>query len=206
MAQGRRASSASIRSSCRKINAPAGKAPFGPLGRATSKQAYVTSAFVREALDKGAELFNWDEKKARSGKQRGTKVRGIGVAVSTYTAGSIGFDGLLIIQPDGKRAVPVRHRQPRHALGHRRATASPPRCSTCRGRSARWSGATPAKHLPWTCVSAGSQTTHAMTRAAHAAATDAKQEAAGDRRQDARRQRPRATRWPTAACSAAAAA
>src|SRR5262249_22732167 len=30
-----------------------------------------------------------------------------------------------------------------------------------------------AKNLPWTCVSAGSQTVHAMTRAAHAAATDA---------------------------------
>jgi CO/xanthine dehydrogenase Mo-binding subunit len=30
-----------------------------------------------------------------------------------------------------------------------------------------------AKNLPWTCVSAGSQTAHAMTRAAHAAATDA---------------------------------
>ena len=32
-----------------------------------------------------------------------------------------------------------------------------------------------AKDLPWTCVSGGSQTTHAMTRAAHAAAMDAKQ-------------------------------
>ena len=30
-----------------------------------------------------------------------------------------------------------------------------------------------AKNLPWTCISGGSQTTHAMTRAAHAAATDA---------------------------------
>ena len=30
-----------------------------------------------------------------------------------------------------------------------------------------------SKNLPWTCISAGSQTTHAMTRAAHAAATDA---------------------------------
>src|SRR6185503_11320230 len=28
-------------------------------------------------------------------------------------------------------------------------------------------------NLPWTCISAGSQTAHAMTRAAHAAATDA---------------------------------
>ena len=34
-------------------------------------------------------------------------------------------------------------------------------------------GATPAKNLPWSCVSGGSQTTHAHTRAAHAAATDA---------------------------------
>ena len=32
---------------------------------------------------------------------------------------------------------------------------------------------TTAKNLPWTCISAGSQTAHAMTRAAHAAATDA---------------------------------
>ena len=31
-----------------------------------------------------------------------------------------------------------------------------------------------AKGLPWTCVSAGSQTVHAMTRAAHAAASDTK--------------------------------
>jgi CO/xanthine dehydrogenase Mo-binding subunit len=32
-----------------------------------------------------------------------------------------------------------------------------------------------SKNLPWTCVSGGSQTTHAMTRAAHAAAMDGKQ-------------------------------
>ena len=62
----------------------------------------MTSAFVKEALDKGAEFFNWEEKKARSGQRIGTKVRGAGVAVSTYSAGSIGFDGLLIIRPDGK--------------------------------------------------------------------------------------------------------
>ena len=30
-----------------------------------------------------------------------------------------------------------------------------------------------SQNLPWTCVSGGSQTTHAMTRAAHAAASDA---------------------------------
>ena len=30
-----------------------------------------------------------------------------------------------------------------------------------------------SQHLPWTCVSGGSQTIHAMTRAGHAAASDA---------------------------------
>jgi CO/xanthine dehydrogenase Mo-binding subunit len=40
----------------RRINAPAGKAPFGP-ALPNGKQAYVTSAFVKEALDKGHELF-----------------------------------------------------------------------------------------------------------------------------------------------------
>ncbi|MGC4085431.1 MAG: molybdopterin-dependent oxidoreductase [Vicinamibacterales bacterium] len=103
-----------------KINAPHGKAPFGPAA-ARGKQAYVTSCFIPEALDKGAELFNWQEKKARSGKRVGTKVRGSGVAVSAYSGGSTGFDGLFIIKPDGAHAVPVGHRQSRHALGHRRA-------------------------------------------------------------------------------------
>ena len=59
------------------------------------KQAYVTSAFVKEALDKGRDLFKWEEKKALySGKRQGSKARGIGVAVSPYAGGSIvGDDG-----------------------------------------------------------------------------------------------------------------
>ena len=57
---------------------------------------------MQEALDKGAELFDWDERKAQSGKRSGTKVRGVGVAVSTFFAGSSGFDGLLVIKPDGR--------------------------------------------------------------------------------------------------------
>ena len=32
-----------------------------------------------------------------------------------------------------------------------------------------------SKNLPWTCSSGGSQTTHAMTRAAHAVGTDAEE-------------------------------
>lgn len=154
-----------------RINAPAGKAPFGP-ALPNGRQSYVTSAFVREALDKGAALFNWDEKKARSGTRTGSKVRGSGVAVSAYAGGSIGFDGLFIIRPDGKvqfqsgignhgtHSVIDVHRVAAEMLG-----VSWDQCEVVWGDT--------GKNLPWTCISAGSQTTHAMTRAAHAAATDA---------------------------------
>ena len=44
------------------------------------KRPYVTSAFIKEALDKGHAAFRWDERKAQSGKRNGSKVRGVGVA------------------------------------------------------------------------------------------------------------------------------
>src|SRR5262245_54486259 len=156
----------------RKINAPSGKAPFGP-ALPNGRQAYVTSAFVREALDKGRELFDWEAKKAAySGKRQGTKARGIGVAVSPFSGGSIGFDGLFIIKPDGR----IQFQSGIGNLGthsafdvHRQAAQMLDvpweQCGVVFGNT--------TKNLPWTCVSAGSQTAHAMTRAAHAAATDA---------------------------------
>jgi xanthine dehydrogenase molybdenum-binding subunit len=154
-----------------RINAPSGKAPFGPPA-ARGKQAYVTSCFIPEALVKGAELFNWEEKKARSGKRVGNKVRGSGVAVSAFSGGSTGFDGLFIIKPDGR----VQFQSGIGNLGthsvidvHRVAAdmldVPWEQCDVEFGNT--------GKGLPWTCISAGSQTTHAMTRAAHAAATDA---------------------------------
>ena len=45
-----------------------------------------------------------------------------------------------------------------------------------------------SKHLPWSCVSGGSQTIHAHTRASHAAAIGCDQEAAGDCGKGSRRQ------------------
>jgi CO/xanthine dehydrogenase Mo-binding subunit len=155
-----------------KINAPAGKAPFGP-PQAGGRRGYVTSAFVREALDKGAEIFNWQEKKARSGKRVGTKVRGSGVAVSAYTAGSTGFDGLIIIRPDGKVQIQsgIGNLGTHSVIDVHRVTAEIlgvawEDCEVVWGDT--------SKHLPWSCISAGSQTCHAMTRAAHAVGTEAK--------------------------------
>jgi len=155
----------------RHVNAPEGKPPMGPVVR--GKRDYATSAFVKEALNRGAEKFNWNERVARNPKRIGTKVRGVGVAMSTYTGGSTGFDGLMLIRPDGHicfqsgignlgtESVIDVHRVAAEILG-----VPWEKCDVCWG--------TNEKNLPWSCISGGSQTTHAMTRAAHAVATEAK--------------------------------
>src|SRR5438552_2410962 len=58
----------------RRVNCPEGKAPFGP--EVKGKRPYATSAFLREALDRGAEQFKWSERVARTPKRIGTKVLG----------------------------------------------------------------------------------------------------------------------------------
>jgi len=58
------------------MNSPEGKAAFGPRG-ANGQRRHVTGAFVKEALDRGAELFDWPTRVARAGKPRGGKVRGV---------------------------------------------------------------------------------------------------------------------------------
>jgi len=155
----------------RRINCPEGKAPFGPAVQ--GKRQYATSAFIKEALDRGAEQFNWSERIARTPKRIGTKVRGAGVSLSCYVGGTIGFDGLLVISPEGRvifqsgignlgtESVIDVHRAGAEVLG-----VPWEKCDVVWGNT--------TKNLPFTCVSGGSQTTHAMTRAAHAAAMEAK--------------------------------
>src|SRR5829696_7231029 len=67
----------------RRINSPEGKALYGA-PRPNGQRGHITSAFVKQALDRGAERFRWDERKARSGQRDGTVVRGIGVAVGPH--------------------------------------------------------------------------------------------------------------------------
>ncbi len=155
----------------RRINCPEGKAPFGPAVQ--GKRQYATSAFIKEALDRGAEQFKWSERVARTPKTIGTKVRGVGVSLSCYVGGTIGFDGLLVIKPDGRitfqsgignlgtESVIDVHRAGAEILG-----VPWEKCDVVWGNT--------QKNLPFTCVSGGSQTTHAMTRAAYATAMDAK--------------------------------
>jgi CO/xanthine dehydrogenase Mo-binding subunit len=155
----------------RRINAPAGKAPLGP-ANARGQRAYCTSAFLKEALDRGTELFGWEARRARSGRRDGSKVRGVGVAVSTFVGGSIGFDGLFVIKPDGRMYV-------QSGVGNLGTESfSDVHRVAVEMMGVPWekvevSWGDTSRHLPWTCVSGGSQTTHAMTRAAHAAASDA---------------------------------
>jgi CO/xanthine dehydrogenase Mo-binding subunit len=156
-----------------RINAPEGKAEMGP-SNARGRRAYVTSAFVKEALDKGAELFNWNERRARSGQRNGSKVRGFGVSMSTFTAGSVGFDGLLVITPDGRVSfqtgignLGTESFSDVHRVAAEVLSVPWEKCEVVWGNTARG--------IPWTCISGGSQTIHAMTRAAHATAVRARQ-------------------------------
>ena len=99
-------------------------------------------------------------------------MRGVGVSISSYSGGTIGFDGLFVIKPDGRVYIQSGignlgteswtdvHRVAAEILG-----VPWEKCEITWGNT--------AKNLPWTCPSGGSQTTHAMTRAAHAVAMDA---------------------------------
>jgi len=154
-----------------RINAPEGKAIYGPAVKGT--RPHLTSCFLKQALDRGAEQFKWSERIARP-KRSGTKVRGVGVATSTYSGGTIGFDGLLVITPEGRvrfhsgignlgtEAMIDVHRAGAEALG-----VDWDLCDVLWGDT--------SKSVPYTCVSGGSQTTHAMTRAAHAVGLACKQ-------------------------------
>ena len=111
---------------------------------------------------------------ARTPKRIGSKVRGVGVSLSCFVGGTIGFDGLLVIRPDGRVYLSVGNRQPGqpslvidvHRAGAEVLGVPWEKCDVVWGDT--------ANNLPFTCVSGGSQTTHAMTRAAHATAMDAR--------------------------------
>ncbi|PYR43244.1 MAG: xanthine dehydrogenase family protein molybdopterin-binding subunit [Acidobacteria bacterium] len=154
-----------------RVNAPEGKAEFGP-ANPRGQRAHITSSFVKEALDRGAEQFKWNERKTQGGKRQGSKVRGYGVATSSFVAGSTGYDGLFVIKPDGRMYI-------QSGIGNLGTESM----SDCHRVSAELVGmpwekveltwGNTSKNLPWSCVSGGSQTTHAHTRAAHAAGKDA---------------------------------
>ena len=152
----------------RRINAPDSDALY------SGGQGPVTSAFLADALDLGAAEFGWAERRALSGQQIGSKVRGVGVGQAFHSAGSSGFDGLIRIDPEGKLHIHTgvgnlgtysyasTSRVAAEVLGYDWEN-----CVIHRGDSSR--------HLPWNNGQFGSNTSFTMTRTNYVAAMDALQ-------------------------------
>jgi CO/xanthine dehydrogenase Mo-binding subunit len=83
----------------RRINAPERG------GTANANRQPLSSAYLKDALDKGAGLFDWEARSKQSGRRVGSKVTGIGVGQGYHAAGFNGYDGLVRITPDGKLHV-----------------------------------------------------------------------------------------------------
>jgi len=159
-----------------RMNAPEGQALFGlvppntPPGRPRNK---LTSCFVKEALDQGAELFGWEAKKAVSGTRTGSKVRGVGCGIGAYTAGSIGVDGLCVLRPDGMLEI---HQGIGNLGTHSVIDTARVICEVSNFPWEKvevvWGNT--SKGLPWSSIQAGSQTTYAHTRANFATGQDFK--------------------------------
>ena len=149
----------------RKLNAPGHDGTYGP------NASTLTSSFSREAMDMGAELFNWEEKKQLSGQRNGPKVTGVGIAYSPFVGGSSGYDGLMVVQPDGTLHIHqgIGNLGTHSVFDTARAAVEYLRFP--------WEDVVvifgdTSRHLPWSSSQSGSQTTHAHTRANRAAAED----------------------------------
>ena len=150
----------------RRVNAPTSESRYG------GSQGPITSAHLREALDMGAEQFGWEERRARSGQRRGSKVTGVAVGQAFHSAGSSGFDGLVRITPDGVLHIhtgvgnlgtysyAATSRVAAEVLGY-----DWERCQIHRGDS--------SLGLPWNNGQYGSNTSFTMSRTNYAAAMDA---------------------------------
>ncbi len=141
-------------------------------GKYNGDQGPITSAYQRETLDQGAEAFSWEEKHARSGQRRGSKVIGVGVGQAFHSAGRSGYDGLVRLTPDGRLHI---HNGAgnlgTYSYGATSRVAAEvlkcdwERCEIHRGDS--------RKHLPWSPTQTGSNTSFTMTRTNYVAAQDA---------------------------------
>lgn len=152
----------------RRINAPDNSSGYG------AGQGPVTSTYQREALDLGAEQFGWEDRRARSGQRRGSKVTGVAVGQAFHGAGSNGFDGLLRIAPDGKLIIHTgvgnlgtysyasTARVAAEVLGYDWENVEIVRGDSSRG-------------LPWTLGQFGSNTSFTESRANYASGMDAVQ-------------------------------
>ena len=147
-------------------NAPEMHGQVGP------KRNAVSSCYLRDALQKGAEIFDWEGKKQLSGKRVGSKVTAVAVGQAYHPSGFFGFDGLLCIKPDGKVHIHtgVGNLGTFSHSSTSRIAAEVLKvdwedCVIERGDSRR--------HLPWNIGQFGSNTNFTMARTNYVAAMDA---------------------------------
>jgi len=134
-------------------------------------QEPVTSAYMKEALEKGAAMFDW-ENRANQPRRRGSKVRGLGIGQGYHSAGTNGFDGLLRITPDGTIHLHsgVGNLGTYSYASTTRAAAEVLKCD--------WDDCVihygnTEENLPWSSYQAGSVSTFTQTRSNYVAAMDA---------------------------------
>ena len=100
-------------------------------------------------------------------------MRGVGVTVGTHGAGSTDYDSIMTIRPDGKLYVQSGvGNLGTHSCMDLARVAAETLDMPWEKVEVIWGDT--GKHLPWSCLSVGSQTTHAMTRANLAGAMDAR--------------------------------
>jgi CO/xanthine dehydrogenase Mo-binding subunit len=150
----------------RTLNGPGLTAQYGP------RRAPVSSCYMKEALDKGAGIFGWQQRLARNGQRQGSKVTAIAVGQAYHPAGFTGFDGLLRILPSGKVHI--------HTGVGNLGTFS--HSSTARIAAevlmVDWQDVViergdSRRHLPWNIGQFGSNTNFTMARTNYVAAMDA---------------------------------
>lgn len=153
----------------RRLNAPDNDAFDGH-----DAKGKMTSAYLKDALAKGGQIFDWEAKKKMSGQRNGSKVIGVGIGSGFHVAGSNGFDGLIRIGTDGKLYVhtgvgnlgtfsyAATARVAAEVLGYDWKNVE-----IIRGRTDR--------HLPWMIGQFGSNTAYTASRTNYVAAQDAKQ-------------------------------
>jgi CO/xanthine dehydrogenase Mo-binding subunit len=150
----------------RLLNGPGLKAPFG------AQRATVSSCYLKEALEKGAQIFGWQERLARNGQRNGSKITAVAVGQAFHPAGFSGFDGLLRILPSGKVHV--------HTGVGNLGTFSHSSTSRIAAEVLKvdWADVViergdTRRHLPWNIGQFGSNTNFTMARTNFVAATDA---------------------------------
>ena len=149
----------------RKINATNNDTTVG------ADQHGITSAYLADALDMGAEMFDWENRRNQP-KQNGSKVRGLGIGQGYHSAGTTGFDGLIRITPDGKLHI---HTGVGNLGTYSFASTSRAAAEVlkCEWENCEIHNGSSEKHLPWNSFQAGSVSTFAHTRTNYVAAMDA---------------------------------